>query len=161
MALQAGRVGVAPDQVDIFGKIKGGNTDEIVKNFPLLSETWHKIEISCDGTDYTVNTDIQGITTSSGNLVFPSNVYVEAYMIGFETLVTGQGESTGTISITPRNMTSSGKATFTIPSKTTRFKAFIWVVIKDIPVSTLNMSRGSNDLDDEETKSEQKTSKTK
>lgn len=120
MALQAGRVGVAPDQVDIFGKIKtsGEVVTEILSNFPLLGKKWYKIHLTSDGNAYTLESEFSGANAGSGLLTLPAGNKVEAYIIGFETLSQG---SAATVNITPKNYVSSGKCCFSIPQSSVTF----------------------------------------
>lgn len=135
MALQAGRVGVAPDQVDIFGKIKSSSIsaevmNTLYQNIPFLVGKWYRVDLSADGNSYHLTSELDGVELVSSYLILPDSVHVKAYVLGFESLTAVSGESSANLSIQPKNVTGSGKTSFGVPGKSTRFKATLWLNIE-------------------------------
>lgn len=138
MALQAGRVGVAPDQVDIFGNIKlkdivSAVKEELSDNFPLIDRKWYKVTVSCDGTDYTGSTDYP-----SGSLEFhtqlvllPAGVVPKAFMSGVNQRVSGGSSSTYNqegLQYGYTNTTAT-RCGFRLPAKTVVFNLVFWFCV--------------------------------
>lgn len=79
MALQAGRVGVHPSQVDLLGKIKKNVITDVLFNLlPWIRKTkWYYIKIASDGTNYSiVKSTLEGCDVVTGLLRLPLNYFV-------------------------------------------------------------------------------------
>ena len=138
MALQAGRVGVAPDQVDIFGKIKTKALASIIKtelaeNFPLIGKKWYKVDVTCDGTDYSGVTDYP-----TGSLEFHTSLVLLPAGVGPTGVIFGVAERTaGGSSSTYNNdaiqfgysNTANTRTGFRLPAKTVQFHLRFWFCV--------------------------------
>lgn len=142
MALQAGRVGVAPDQVDIFGKIKAaGDMQEIVSavknalsaDIPFLSGDWYKVHLTNDGTGYVLDIDKpnSGITATTGGLYPPANKFFAAFMVGAQGITKQGSESTTAQNVSYSFINALGKAYISIPAVDRRADIYIWVMLED------------------------------
>lgn len=132
MALKSGRVGVRPDQVDRYGRIKSDVLNELYKNVPFLKDKWYEVHVSSDGEKYTVETELPGVTTFSGGLRF-GNRAINAFMVGINTHAKVGSESTSAVNVAYFPASGDSQATLSIPSTSRVFdmKLLVQVVDKD------------------------------
>lgn len=139
MALKAGRVGVRPDQVDQYGRIKNGNITSLVatikselsKDFPLIGKKWYKVDVECDGEDYSGVTDYP-----TGNLEFhtslvllPAGVIPTGVIFGVADRKSGGSGSTYNNDAIQFAYSSSTRMGFRLPAKTVSFHLRFWFCV--------------------------------
>ena len=142
MALKAGRVGVRPDQVDRYGRIKNGGDitslvatikSELSKDFPLIGKKWYKVDVEGDGTDYSGVTDYP-----TGSLEFHTSlVLLPAGVVPTGVIFGMAGRTTGGSSNTYNNdaiqfgysNTANTRVGFRLPAKTVNFHLRFWFCV--------------------------------
>ena len=128
MALKAGRVGVRPDQVDRYGRIKNCVLEELYKNVPFLRGKWYEVHVSSDGESYTIETELSGVTTFGGGIRF-GNKAINAFMVGVNTHAKVGSESTSAVNVAYFPASGDSQATLSIPSTSRVFDMKLWVQI--------------------------------
>ena len=132
MALQAGRVGVNPDEVDIFGRIK--RLENIIENIPLVDKKWYKLVVTSDGTDYSGYVEGHPEITlefHTSVVLLPYRYKPIAFMAGVDSVITGGSQTSNTtIGIQyAYSSSATSKTGFRIPTKATVFNLCFWFCV--------------------------------
>lgn len=158
MALKAGRVGVRPDQVDRYGRIKINTVlNELYDNVPFLKYKWHEIHVSSDGTTYSVETDIENITVAYNAVRFTAGQKIKGVMYLVHTLKLNDGENALTVPTSGYARLSYAQDALNIPAANQRFDLTIWVALSDSEIVTLSKSIGNDETVEKTKKSSKKT----
>jgi len=137
MALKAGRVGVRPDQVDRYGRIKTVDIDlikqKLSEEFPFLSGDWYRVNITNDGTGYVLHTNKTnpGIEAISGGLYPPVGYHFAAFFAGAQGLTKTGSESTTAQNVSYSFINALGRAYVSLPAVDRRMDITIWVMLEE------------------------------